>query len=56
MRVGLDIGSTTIKCVILNDKDEIIFNMYERHYSQIIQKTIEVLGKIKDFVKDEKVS
>ena len=43
MRIGLDIGSTTIKCVILNDKDEIIFNMYERHYSQIIQKTIEVL-------------
>ena len=55
MRVGLDIGSTTIKCVILNDKDDIIFSMYERHYSQIIQKTIEVLGKIKEFVKDEKV-
>ena len=54
MRIGLDIGSTTIKCVILNDKDEIIFSMYERHYSQIIQKTIEVLTSIKEFVKDEK--
>ena len=55
MRIGLDIGSTTIKCVILNDKDEIIFNMYERHYSQIIQKTIEVLEKIKEFVKQDNV-
>ena len=25
MRVGLDIGSTTIKCVVLNDAGEILF-------------------------------
>ena len=26
MRVGLDIGSTTIKCVVLNDAGEIVFS------------------------------
>ena len=26
MRVGLDIGSTTIKCVVLNDADQIIYS------------------------------
>ena len=35
MRVGLDIGSTTIKCVVLNDAGEIVFSTYERHFSQI---------------------
>lgn len=43
LRVGLDIGSTTIKCVVLNDADELIYHTYERHYSRIREKTIELL-------------
>ena len=35
MRIGLDIGSTTIKCVVLNDAGEIVFSRYQRHRSQI---------------------
>ena len=38
MRVGLDIGSTTIKCVVLNDAGEIVFSTYERHFSNILDK------------------
>ena len=30
MRVGLDIGSTTIKCVVLNDAGQIVYSTYER--------------------------
>ena len=30
MRVGLDIGSTTIKCVVLNDAEQIVYSTYER--------------------------
>ena len=26
LRIGLDIGSTTIKCVVLNSSDEIIYS------------------------------
>ncbi len=48
MRVGLDIGSTTIKCVVIDDKDEIIYSSYDRHYSHIIEKSKELLNKIKD--------
>jgi len=43
MRVGLDVGSTTIKCVVLNDQDEIIYSFYERHGSHILEKTEEIL-------------
>ena len=28
MRVGLDIGSTTIKCVVLNDAGQIVYSTY----------------------------
>ena len=43
LRIGLDIGSTTIKCVVLNDRDEIVYSCYDRHYSLITQKTRELL-------------
>ena len=35
MKIGLDIGSTTIKAVALDDAGEIVFRRYERHRSQI---------------------
>ena len=35
MRIGLDIGSTTIKAVVLNEAGEIVFRRYERHRAQI---------------------
>ncbi len=46
IRIGLDVGSTTLKCVVVNENHEIIFTSYERHYSQIPQKTFELLSKI----------
>lgn len=47
MKIGLDIGSTTIKCVVLDDTNNIIYHTYERHYSQIMEKACELLGRIK---------
>ena len=35
MKIGLDIGSTTIKAVVLDDAGEIVFRRYERHRSRI---------------------
>ena len=46
MRVGLDIGSTTIKCVVLDEQDKIIYSTYERHYSHILEKGQELLQRI----------
>ena len=41
--IGLDIGSTTIKCAVLNENGRLIHSSYERHYSLITQKTRELL-------------
>ena len=46
MRVGLDIGSTTIKCVVLDEHDQVIYDTYERHGSHITEKTQELLARL----------
>ena len=46
MRVGLDIGSTTIKCVVLDDRDQVAFDTYERHGSHIVEKARELLRRV----------
>ncbi len=47
LRVGLDIGSTTIKCVVIDENNEIIYSSYERHLSKISEKIAEVLKNLK---------
>ena len=46
LKVGLDVGSTTIKCVVLDDTDNIIYSTYERHFSHILEKSEELLRRV----------
>lgn len=50
MKLGLDIGSTTIKCVVLDDENKLIYSTYERHYSQITEKIAEILDVVRSKV------
>ncbi len=43
MRIGLDVGSTTLKCVVLDDENKIIYKSYKRHFAQITESTVELL-------------
>lgn len=43
--VGIDIGSTTIKAIVLDD-DKVIYKSYERHFSRIAEKLQEVLNAL----------
>lgn len=54
MRIGLDVGSTTLKCVVLDEDDKLVFHSYERHYSQITQKTASLLKQVRDEFPDKK--
>ena len=51
LKLGLDIGSTTIKCVVLDEENKIIYSTYERHYSQITEKIAEILATVRNKVK-----
>ena len=47
MKLGLDIGSTTVKCVVLDDDNKLIYSTYERHFSQITEKIGEILNAVR---------
>ena len=42
MQIGLDIGSTTIKIAVLDDAGTLLFSKYQRHYSQIAARILEL--------------
>ena len=51
-RIGFDIGSTTIKAVVMDDNGTILYKSYERHMAQIREmalKKIEELTKFEFF-------
>lgn len=46
LRIGLDVGSTTIKAVVLDDCGNICYTRYERHMSQVSSAACRLLGEI----------
>ena len=42
-RIGLDIGSTTVKIVNIDPSGEIIYHKYERHHAAVREKTAQML-------------
>ncbi len=52
MTIGLDIGSTTIKCVVIDEHNQIVYTTYERHYSQIAEKAAELLSFLQKDILD----
>ena len=43
MKLGIDVGSTTVKLVLLNAQDEILYQKYERHMSSVFDKVRDLL-------------
>ena len=52
--VGVDIGSTTAKLVI-RDGEDIIYKKYERHYSQVRVKTLQMLEDAKEYLAGKEI-
>ncbi|MCO7126904.1 2-hydroxyacyl-CoA dehydratase [Sporolactobacillus shoreicorticis] len=46
LQVGLDIGSTTAKMVVLNEEHQLVFKSYLRHFSEIKQTVINLLNRL----------
>ena len=50
LNVGLDIGSTTIKIVVLDENEKIVLSNYTRHFSDTKKTLFDTLNKLlKDF-------
>ncbi|MDU5040592.1 MAG: acyl-CoA dehydratase activase-related protein [Clostridium perfringens] len=53
-KIGIDAGSTTLKCIVLNEEDKILYSNYERHYSKVREKLIEELENIRGIIENKK--
>ena len=51
--IGVDIGSTTVKVVVLNHKKEILFKQYRRHHSKSREVAAQMLTEAAQFVGDK---
>ncbi len=49
LTLGIDIGSTTAKIVVV-DRGAVLFEKYQRHFSQVRQKTLELLDEAAPYV------
>ena len=45
-RIGIDIGSTTVKVVVLDEYNQLLFRSYERHFSKVRERTCQTLRSI----------
>ena len=54
-RLGIDIGSTTVKIALLNDKNEVLFADYERHFANIRECLKGLLEKAYDQLGDMRI-
>ena len=43
MRLGIDVGSTTVKLVLLDEGGNIVYDRYERHMSNVFKTVIDLL-------------
>jgi activator of 2-hydroxyglutaryl-CoA dehydratase len=39
LNIGIDVGSTTVKLVVMNNKKEILYSEYRRHFSDTKKTT-----------------
>ena len=52
-RIGLDIGSTTLKCVVIDEENKIQYHTYVRHRSRIAETAAETLSEVSEKFSDE---
>ncbi len=55
LKIGIDIGSTTVKVVVLDETDNILYRAYERHFSKVREKTGELLDRASNILDGKQV-
>ena len=56
MKIGLDVGSTTLKCMVYDGQDQPSIREYERHFSQIAEKASACLPASRRSSQDKQAS
>jgi predicted CoA-substrate-specific enzyme activase len=52
MKLGIDVGSTTVKLVLLDGQNNIVFRRYGRHMSNVLDKVTELVKELEEAFPD----
>ena len=55
LRVGIDIGSTTVKVVVLDEHNKLLFRSYERHFSKTRERACQTLRSVSQLLTGKEV-
>lgn len=55
VKVGIDIGSTTVKVVVLDRDDNVLYHSYERHFAKVREKAVEQLRRASRFLEGNEI-
>lgn len=53
--LGIDVGSTTLKTIFLDETNTILYNSYERHYSKPHEITLDKIKELKPLLSDKRM-
>ena len=51
-RLGIDVGSTTVKVCVISEEGKILYSSYERHFSRVKECVLSELQKVRAFGTD----
>ena len=55
LKIGIDIGSTTLKVVVLDENKEMVFSIYRRHFANILPTLRTILNEAYDVIGEANV-
>jgi len=56
IKVGIDIGSTTVKVVLLDEQNTLVYRAYARHFSKVREEALYQLRQVADRLAGQEVS
>ena len=56
LRIGIDVGSTTVKLLALNSAEEVVFCVYRRHHSDVRATVIEIVREAHTALGDQEAT
>ena len=54
-KLGIDVGSTTLKAVVLNDTNTIVYKSYQRHFSKVREYALDKIRELEPVLKGKQV-
>ena len=56
LKAGIDVGSTTVKLIVIDEQGKTIYSKYERHYSDVKKAALQTLREAQKLVAEQPLS